>query len=77
MRHNIDAGANAAATLEQRLIVVGGAAHSDLWMQIIADITGRPVLTIEEEVEAAMGAALLAAYGAGLISTRATCTADG
>ena len=31
------------------LIVVGGAAHSDLWMQIIADVTNRPVLTIERE----------------------------
>ena len=38
----------AAAALDAALIVVGGAAHSDLWMQIIADVTGRPVLTIEE-----------------------------
>jgi xylulokinase len=37
-------------------------------MQIIADVTNRPVLTIEEDVEAAMGAALLAAYGAALVS---------
>jgi sugar (pentulose or hexulose) kinase len=69
LRHNIDAGANAAATLDHGLIVVGGAARSDLWMQIIADVTGRPVSTIEQDVEAAMGAAMLAAYGAGLIST--------
>jgi xylulokinase len=47
---------------------VGGAAHSDLWMQIIADVTGYPVYTIEQEVEAAMGAALLAAVGVDLIS---------
>ena len=67
LRHNIDAGAAAAATLHDDLIVVGGAAHSDLWMQIIADVTGRRVLTIEQAVEAAMGAALLAAYGVGLI----------
>lgn len=64
--HNIEAGAAGAAALDDDLIVVGGAAHSDLWMQIIADVTGRRVLTIEENVEAAMGAALLAAYGAGL-----------
>jgi xylulokinase len=69
LRHNIEAGAQGAASLEERLIVVGGAAHSDLWMQIIADITGRPVFTIEEEVEAAMGAALLAAYGVGLVTS--------
>ena len=47
LQHNIEAGAAAAATLDEELIVVGGAAHSDLWMQIIADVTGRPVLTIE------------------------------
>ena len=52
----------------EALIVVGGASHSDLWMQIIADVTGRPVLTIEEDVEAAMGAAILAAYAVGLVT---------
>ncbi|VDO18224.1 unnamed protein product, partial [Brugia timori] len=36
-------------------------------MQIVADITGYPVFTIEEEVEAALGAAMLAALGAGLV----------
>ena len=40
----------------------------DLWMQIIADVTARPVFTIEQEVEAPMGAALLAAYGVGLVN---------
>jgi ribulokinase len=68
LRHNIESGMQGAASLDERLVVVGGAAHSDLWMQIIADVTGRPVFTIEQEVEAAMGAALLAAYGAGLAS---------
>jgi xylulokinase len=67
LRDNIEAGAKATARLDDKLIVVGGAAHSDLWMQIIADVTARPVQTIEQEVEAAMGAALLAAYGVGLV----------
>jgi len=67
LQHNIDAGRAAAATLDEGLIVVGGAAQSDLWMQIIANVTTRPVRTIGEDVEAAMGAALLAAYGAGLV----------
>jgi xylulokinase len=71
LRHNIDAGISGAATLDDDLIVVGGAAHSDLWMQIIADVTNRPVLTIAEDVEAAMGAALLATHGAGLIDADA------
>ncbi|TDV13932.1 FGGY-family carbohydrate kinase [Paraburkholderia caballeronis] len=68
LQHNIEAGRKGAERLDERLIVVGGAAHSDLWMQIIADVTGYPVYTIEQDVEAAMGAALLAALGAGLVS---------
>ncbi|WP_210237163.1 FGGY-family carbohydrate kinase, partial [Mesorhizobium sp. M3A.F.Ca.ET.174.01.1.1] len=72
LKHNIEAGRQGAQSLEDKLIVVGGAAHSDLWMQIIADITGYPVYTIEQEVEAAMGAALLAAMLAvALYQTRA------
>ena len=69
LRHNMDAGTRGAAggaTLDAALIVVGGAAKSDLWMQIIADVTGRPVRTIEGDVEAAMGDALLAAHAVGL-----------
>jgi xylulokinase len=71
LKHNIEAGRQGAQSLDDKLIVVGGAAHSDLWMQIIADITGYPVYTIEQEVEAALGAALLAALGVGLISREA------
>ena len=68
LRDNIDAGKRGAESLDADLIVVGGAAHSDLWMQIIADVTARRVMTIAQEVEAAMGAALLAAYGAGIVN---------
>lgn len=71
LQHNIEAGRQGARSLDDRLIVVGGAAHSNLWMQIIADITGYRVFTIEQDVEAAMGAALLAAVGAGVTSHEA------
>ncbi len=67
LRHNMEAGARGAVSLEPRLIVVGGAAFSDLWMQIVADVTGYPVFTIRENVEAPLGAARLAALGIGLI----------
>jgi len=69
LRHNMEAGARGAASLEGRLVVVGGAARSDLWMQVIADATGYPVWTIAEEVEAALGAARLAAMSAGLLGS--------
>ena len=67
LRHTIEAGMRGVHALDERLVVVGGASRSDLWMQIIADITGRPVFTLAEDVEASLGAALLAAFGAGLI----------
>jgi len=67
LRHNIEAGMRGAHSLDPRLIVVGGASHSDLWMQIIADVTRYPVYTIVQEVEAALGAALLAAHTVGLV----------
>jgi sugar (pentulose or hexulose) kinase len=71
LRHNIEAGAKGMGKLDEHLVVVGGASHSDLWMQIIADVTGLPVYTLPNDVEASLGAALLAAYGAGLIGADA------
>jgi len=68
LRHNIEAGRRNLQALDDTLIVVGGAAHSALWMQIAADITGYPVQTIEQNVEAALGAALLAGLGVGLVT---------
>ncbi len=68
LRHNIDAARVAMPLLDDRLVVVGGASRSDLWMQIIADVTGYQVQTIEQDVECAMGSALLAALGVGLVS---------
>ena len=69
LRHTMEAG---SAALDRRLIVVGGAAKSNLWMQIVADVTGFPVWTIREDVEAAMGAARLAAIACGLVAAADT-----
>jgi xylulokinase len=71
LRHNIEAGLLGMGSLDDRLVVVGGASRSNLWMQIIADVTGRPVFTLEEDAEACLGAALLAAFGTGLIDAAA------
>lgn len=67
LRHSIEAGMRGTGALDERLVVVGGASHSALWMQMLADITGRPIYTLSEDVEASLGAALLAAYGARLV----------
>jgi xylulokinase len=45
--------------------VSGGAAQSNLWRQIITDIAGIPLYTVNSTEGAALGAAILAAVGAG------------
>ena len=39
----------------------------DLWLEIITNVTGRPVRVLPNSGKAAYGAAVLAAYGVGLI----------
>jgi xylulokinase len=46
------------------LRVVGGGARSDLWLQIKADVTGRPVRRILGDCATSTGAAILAGVGA-------------
>jgi len=43
------------------LLAVGGASRSDGWMRIVADVTGRPVLSTRSRFAAAYGAARAAA----------------
>jgi sugar (pentulose or hexulose) kinase len=50
------------------LTVVGGAATSPLWPQIIADSTGIPVSLPADRQAAARGAAILAGVGAGVVA---------
>jgi xylulokinase len=45
--------------------VLGGASRSNLWNQILADVTGLPLVTVLNTENAATGAALLASVGAG------------
>jgi sugar (pentulose or hexulose) kinase len=49
-----------------RLIAMGGGARSRLWLQIIADITGKPVFCTDTTEAAALGAGILAATACGL-----------
>jgi xylulokinase len=46
-------------------VVSGGAANSPIWTQIIADVTGLPLYTVNSTEGAAYGAALLGAVGVG------------
>jgi len=47
--------------------VVGGGARSPFWLQLKADVTGRVVRVVEADEATAVGAAMLAGVGAGLM----------
>lgn len=50
-------------------VAIGGGAASDLWMQILADATARPVLRSTAIEASSLGAAMAAAKGAGWFPT--------
>ncbi|WP_433273312.1 xylulokinase [Pseudonocardia xinjiangensis] len=50
----------------EQVVLAGGGARSDLWVQIHADVLGRPVRRLRVHDTAVLGAALLGAVGAGI-----------
>lgn len=46
-----------------QIISIGGGAKSQLWCQIKADITGVPIITLENPESSVLGAAIIAAVG--------------
>ena len=67
LKNNIDYGSAAFPGLEDQLTVVGDVSKSDLWVEIITNVTGRPVRVLPNSGKAAYGAAVIAAYGIGMI----------
>jgi len=55
--------------------VVGGGSRSALWMQIKADVTGYPMRPVLSREPTALGAAMLAAVGAGVFGDAAEAAA--
>jgi xylulokinase len=53
--------------------VSGGGAKSPFWRQLLADVFGKPVVTLETQEGSAHGAALLAMVGTGEFATLAEC----
>ncbi|HZQ10095.1 MAG TPA: xylulokinase [Anaerolineae bacterium] len=72
--HNLSI-VEALGSLIQELRAVGGPTRSPLWCQIIADVTGRPLSVLANDVGAPLGNALLAAAGTGLIDDPAEIAA--
>jgi xylulokinase len=50
----------------KEIIAIGGGTRNEFWMQNKADVSGRPVVTLEIEEATALGAAMLAGVGVGL-----------
>jgi sugar (pentulose or hexulose) kinase len=66
MRYSIEAARDAGLRINRAMLVNGGA-KSQLWRQIIADVTGLEMDYIPEAIGAPLGDALLAGLGAGVI----------
>lgn len=49
-------------------LAIGGGANSALWRQMLADASGKPVLVSQTVEASALGAGMIAAYGAGWYS---------
>jgi xylulokinase len=62
-------GLNSMGVGASELRVLGGGAKSRLWLQIKANVCQLPVVAPSQEESAALGAAILAAVGAGLYPT--------
>jgi xylulokinase len=60
VRHNVETMLTAGAQVH-RVIAVGGGATSELWPQIVTDVTGLEQLIPEQTIGASYGAAYLAA----------------
>jgi xylulokinase len=65
-RHHIEVFAERDLGVTRVFACDGGAA-SDLWLQIAADVIGRPVRRIDHHPGSCLGAAFVAGHGAGLL----------
>jgi xylulokinase len=64
-RHHLDVLADQGRPA-RRLYASDGGSRSDVWMQIVADVCGAPVTTLADAYGSSVGAAWVAAVGAGL-----------
>jgi len=65
LRQNLEIAKKDLGLEVDRIRVGGGGAKSDLWCQIKADILGTPLLRLDKEETAALGASILAGIAAG------------
>ena len=68
LRQIIDAQAAAGAPID-RVVISGGAGRSDLVRQLLADATGKPVLSTKSEEPVLLGSAMLGAVAGGVFES--------
>ena len=66
LRHIMESMTDSSIPID-KIVLVGGGARSGIWKEIFADVTGLPVYTSVQEIEAPLGDAFLAAVGSGHI----------
>lgn len=69
MKGHVDDMCNEVDTYVEKMIVTGGGANSDLFMQIFADVFNIPVVRNEVNGAAGLGAAICAAVATGVYSS--------
>lgn len=65
MRHALEVIKSACGVDPKVIRVVGGGSKNDLWNQLRADLTGLPIITIDQKEATVVGAAMFAFIGAG------------
>jgi xylulokinase len=68
-RHLLESLEQAGGVSPSELRASGGGSQSDLWCQIKADVLDRPVARLVNPLSGCLGAALMAASGAGLVES--------
>jgi xylulokinase len=68
VRNILDSMLSAGVVMDDIITLTGGASKSPAWCQIIADVLGRKVRTLDVQDAALLGAAGLAAIGAGFFA---------
>lgn len=63
-RHHVDVLTAMGLTI-RRVLAADGGARSDLWLQIAADVLGRPVQRVAQHPGSSLGAAIAAGMGSG------------
>lgn len=70
LRHNIEEAEKMGMNIPKKSFIVGGGAKSDLWVKILADVTGLDMVKVRGNVEAPLGDAFLSGLGIGVFKDK-------